>query len=182
MRRVILLVLSAIARGATGFTSFPARWQERLRPRGGPVDVVVHENAPSFVCAHPTDEVVHVFHAHPQWVHVKLKSDNPEDSARCLNELTLAEIKAGLTLAELIRHELRGERLAFGDDIVIEPAPFCSVAWLMTAPSTIRNEHDVLTLRSPVLRTPPGLGRFDSRLNAKLVNPAWIADWFRRKL
>ncbi|KAG5187500.1 hypothetical protein JKP88DRAFT_244000 [Tribonema minus] len=148
---------------------------------------------PKFVFSHPTEESIHV---HKAWrkfgmwgslmfrsldeteASVKLRYDGQKcPSAQLLNQRTFAEAFDLLPSEQQDAYLRDGKRLVFGADIHIPHIPLCSLLWLAT-PLQYRNvDANTVAISSPVLKTMPGTGKYEGRLNAKLLTIPQALEW-----
>ncbi|KAG5178224.1 P-loop containing nucleoside triphosphate hydrolase protein [Tribonema minus] len=147
---------------------------------------------PRFIFSHPTGAV----HVHKPWrkfgevgslvfrnlgeaeASVKLRYDGDEcPSAQELNDKTFQEALALIIEEEREMYVEHGRKLVFGPDINIPHIPLCSVLWLAVPLRYRKINASTVCISSPVLKTAAGTGKYDGRLNAKLLTIPQALQW-----
>ena len=113
----------------------------------------------------------------PLWVKFDTDPDRACNvSGKSLNEHTFQTALAEVTASQRVNYERHGRKLVFGNDITLPLVPFCSVVWLAMG-LCMESAGDEMIVRSPVLKTKPGRGEYDSKFNAKLLSKGQALEW-----
>ncbi|KAG5186427.1 hypothetical protein JKP88DRAFT_241035 [Tribonema minus] len=161
-----------------------------------PLDICVY--LPSFVFSHPTHGATQSYNGETHsyistkkygvlgslmfrnseepCLFAKLKHDGSATTAKDLNMKTFWTAYTMVSDEDRAKYQEKGKKMVFADDFEVPHIPFCSVIWLLT-PLEKADTGKELKVRSPIIRTKAGPGKYDGRLNAKLLTIPQALQW-----